>query len=803
LHERLLQGSLATRISVLFLALLLAVQLASFAALRASLTAHAQRELPTRLLEGESLLQTLIDRKSQAVTAGAQLLAADYGFREALATDDADTIVSALTNHGARIGATESALLSSEFSLRAVTTSHSREFVRLASRLAPQAARVGHASAIAVLGGVPHQTVLVPVKAPLVAGWVMMAFPLDAQLATDLRNLSGLDLTLLSRPTARDAWTVALSGLDAERVDSLASRAWQTGPAAPGAMAIVASGREVLGARAIPLGGAAAPGAGVLALVTVSLADAVRVPSDLQIALIAIDILGVAVFAFGSVVTARRVTTPLRGLADAAERLGAGDYATPMHGLRRRDEIGELSNSFERMRVSIAENQLQILRLAYWDRLTDLPNRTRLYEALVEAIDAARSRGHGSVGMILLDLDRFKHINDILGYRLGDLALVQIAERLVGVVGRPGDLVARLSGDEFAILLPDADPQQALAVARRVEQVFGAPLAVEGQRVDIGAGIGIACWPQHAPDADALLVRAEMAMYAGKKRSHGPVCYDPALDATSAQTLTLLSELRHAVESGELRLFLQPKLALADRRVVGVEALVRWQHPKRGLVPPIQFIPFAEQTGFIRVLTQWVFEEAARHWLALKELGLDLVLSVNLSTRDLVDPELPPKFEALLARHGTPPSALCLEITESAIMEDPQRALATLDRLSALGFKLSIDDFGTGYSSLAYLKRLPVDELKIDQSFVRSMEAGSDDAMIVRSTVDLAHNLGIIVVAEGVETADAWNTLRDLRCDFAQGYHMGKPMPVAELPAWIQAWNLRYAARAAGLSLPQ
>jgi EAL domain-containing protein (putative c-di-GMP-specific phosphodiesterase class I) len=291
-----------------------------------------------------------------------------------------------------------------------------------------------------------------------------------------------------------------------------------------------------------------------------------------------------------------------------------------------------------------------------------------------------------------------------------------------------------------------------------------------------------------------LLVRAEMAMYAAKRRSNGPVTYDPAIDATSAQTLTLVSELRQAVDRSELRLYLQPKLALEDRRVVGAEALVRWQHPQRGLVPPMQFIPFAEQTGFIRHLTMWVFEEAARHWQALADEGLRLRLSVNLSTRDLLDLDLPQKFAALLARHGVPAAAFCLEITESAIMDDPQRALATLDALSAMGFSLSIDDFGTGYSSLAYLKRLPVDELKIDQSFVRHMHSDHDDEMIVRSTIDLAHNLGITVVAEGVETAEAWNLLRDLKCDHAQGFHMGRPMPVGEFSAWSASWGMRRTA---------
>ena len=790
LPDRYWRGSIGVRIAALFLALLLAVQLAGFAALRASLSDHAHRVLPTKLIEGERLLQNLLDRRAQAVTDGAQLLAADYGFREALASGDADTIVSVLANHGARIGATEAALLSPGFHLRATTSAHPAELAPVASRLAAQAGASGHANTIALLGGRPYQVVLVPVKAPLLVDWVLMAFPLDAQLVSDMRNLSGLDLTLLSRTSAETPWATVLTSLGGADAQSLAGYHWVAAARDAGMTSVESRGDE-LGVRAVALGTGQSADAGVLALVSLSVEDAVRLPADLQIALVAISLVGIAVFAFGSVVAARRVTTPLRGLADAAERLGAGDYATPMRGLRRHDEIGELSQSFERMRISVGENQAQILQLAYWDPLTSLPNRARFSELLVAAIRDAAVRPAGTVAIIMLDLNRFKHVNDVLGYRVGDLVLVAVGERLSHAVAREGDVVARLSGDEFAVLLRDADPNAALTVARRIERALDEPLTLDGHSVDMGAGIGIACWPQHAQDAETLLVRAEMAMYAGKRRSNGPMVYDPAIDVTSAQTLTLLSELRQAVDRNELRLYLQPKLALHDRRLVGAEALVRWQHPTRGLVPPAQFIPFAEQTGFIRVLTMWVFEEAARHWLALNDDGIELVLSVNLSTRDLLDQDLPQKFEALLATHGVPAAAFCLEITESAIMDDPQRALATLDRLSAIGFKLSIDDFGTGYSSLAYLKRLPVDELKIDQSFVRSMQSESDDAMIVRSTIDLAHNLGITVVAEGVENIEVWDMLRELKCDQAQGFFMGRPMPVGDFPAWATGWGMR------------
>jgi diguanylate cyclase (GGDEF)-like protein len=462
-------------------------------------------------------------------------------------------------------------------------------------------------------------------------------------------------------------------------------------------------------------------------------------------------------------------------------------------GLRRDDELGHLATAFEQMRISVADKQEQILKLAYWDSLTGLPNRAQFRDAVHEAIRDAKTAivPGATVSVIMLDLDRFKHVNDVLGYRFGDLLLTRVAERLSAHSVRGGDLVARLGGDEFAVLLRDGDAELARSVAARIERAFDAPLSLEEHTVDMGAGIGLACWPQHASDADLLLNRAEVAMYCAKRRTTGPLMYDPAIDAASAQTLSLLTELRQAVIEGQLRLYLQPKLALDSGNVVGAEALVRWQHPQRGLVPPMEFIPFAEQTGFIRVLTMWVFEEAARHWQMLRSEGMNITLSVNLSTRDLLDQELPQKFDALLVKHRVPAEAFCLEITESSIMDDPQRAQATLDRLSALGFKLSIDDFGTGYSSLAYLKRLPVDELKIDKSFVLSMASDADNAKIVRSTIDLAHNLGLSVVAEGVENAIVWDMLRELNCDQAQGFHMGRPMVATEFAKWSVGWVAR------------
>ena len=806
--------SLGTRIVVLFLGLLLVVQIASFAAIRASLWNQAHRELPEQLELADSVLKNLIERRAQRLIDGAEVAAADYAFREAVATNDTETIASALANHSRRVKATEAALFNTDFSLRAASGKLQTNLGPLVARLGAHAVAEGRggsqASEIALLGGKPYQVVMVPMKAPVVVGWVLMGFPLDDELVTAMQSMSAkqLKLTLLTRNEPGAAWGVEVTRLPATQAAQLARQAWLTIPE-QGAMASVEAAGEELGVRPRWLTQRAADSApaggevGVLALTSISIDDAVRLPFFLQAALLSITLLGIAGFALGSVFTARRVTTPLRQLAESADRLGAGDFDTPMRGLTRIDELGQLAQSFERMRVNVADKQQQILKLAYWDSLTGLPNRVQFRDAVHAAIAqahaavAADATARPTVAVLMLDLDRFKHVNDVLGYRFGDLLLKRVAERLSQYNVRGDDIVARLGGGEFAVLLRHGDAALAASVAQRITRAFDAALTLEEHTVDMGAGIGMACWPEHASDADTLLSRAEVAMYAAKRKTDGPLMYHASIDAASAQTLSLLTELRSAVDRSELRLYLQPKLSLDTGRVGGAEALVRWMHPQRGLVPPMEFIPFAEQTGFIRALTMWVFEEAARHWLRLQAEGLPLVLSVNLSTRDLLDQDLPQKFDALLVKHRVPAEAFCLEITESAIMDDPQRALATLNRLSGLGFKLSIDDFGTGYSSLAYLKRLPVDELKIDKSFVLNMESDLDDAKIVRSTIDLAHNLGLTVVAEGVENAKVWDLLRELECDQAQGYHMGRPMPANEFQAWSIGWTAKQRPRPA------
>ena len=426
------------------------------------------------------------------------------------------------------------------------------------------------------------------------------------------------------------------------------------------------------------------------------------------------------------------------------------------------------------------------------DHLTDLPNRVLLRDRLEQALNSAQ-HDKRLLAILVMDLDRFKEINDTLGHYNGDRLLKQVSARLQGAVNDT-DTVARLGGDEFAIMLPKVSGiKDASEVARKIGKALQAPFGLEGLKLDVQASIGIAVFPQHGPDADTLLQRADVAMYMAKQQKSGYIIYDPKLDKHSPHRLTLMAELRHAIDADQLVLHYQPKVNIAAGQVIEVEALVRWQHPQYDLMSPDDFIPLAERTGLIKPLTIWVLTRALRQHAEWQKAGLDIGVSVNMSAHGLLDLELPDLVAGLLASHGVSPDRLILEITETTIMVDQERALQILTRLADMGVRLSIDDFGTGYSSLSYLSKLPVKEIKIDKSFVMDMIDNPKHAMIVRATIDLAHNLDLEVIGEGTCSEDVLEQLQQLGCDAAQGDYISKPLSAADLEQWSQSsgWKPR------------
>jgi len=439
----------------------------------------------------------------------------------------------------------------------------------------------------------------------------------------------------------------------------------------------------------------------------------------------------------------------------------------------------DLSEEIARREQSEQSLQHQALH----DVLTGLPNRTLLADRVQQGLAASRRDGR-PLALLLMDLDRFKEVNDTFGHHQGDLVLQEIGRRLHDSL-RESDTIARLGGDEFAVLLPLTGAAAALEATRALLRIVEQPLMLEGRSFEAGASVGIALYPEHGDDAVTLLRRADVAMYAAKRTGSGLAVYKPELDQNSPDRLALMSELRTAIEEDQLALHYQPKMDVRTGRVSGVEALVRWTHPERGMVPPSEFIPIAEETGLIRSLSLWVLDTALQQCRAWEQAGHALSVAVNLSMRNLHDDDLPDLVAERLADSGVVPDALVIEITESTLMADPERALDVIRRLNHLGVRIAIDDFGTGFSSLSYLNRLPVSELKIDQSFVRQMTRATNEATIVRSTIGLAHELGLVVVAEGIEDQRTWDLLGQLGCDLGQGYYISRPQPAGDLTRWL------------------
>jgi diguanylate cyclase (GGDEF)-like protein/PAS domain S-box-containing protein len=474
---------------------------------------------------------------------------------------------------------------------------------------------------------------------------------------------------------------------------------------------------------------------------------------------------------------------PFEAEATARRRDGT-EFEVDLH-LVPVEDGGQLTHWVAFLRdVTQTKHQVTSLRhQAMHDALTGLPNRTLLFESLDRAIDDARGT------------DRFKEVNDTFGHHFGDALLKQVAFRLRNQI-HGEDVVARLGGDEFAVVLPCvADTNEVAQRARRILGTLEQPFVIEGQVLEVGASIGIALFPAHGTDSRTLLRRADVAMYAAKQKQSGYSFHREDGSSRSPDQLALVVELRHAVERNELVAHYQPKLHMRSGLMTRAEVLVRWDHPQRGHLSPSQFIPLAERTGLIRGVTDWLLEHAIGQCRVWQDAGAPIHIAVNVSARSLLDQGLPGKVQSTLDRWGVDARFLKIEITESSIMADPAHALAILSMLQSMGVRLSIDDFGTGYSSLTHLRELPVDEIKIDKSFVMGMRRSEADAAIVRTVIDLAHNLGKQVCAEGVEDEATWRLLKELGCDLAQGYWIARPMAADDLMEWLTStsWGLARA----------
>lgn len=770
---------LRTRIIVFFVALIGLVQIAAFLLVDSANSTNARQKIESELELGERIFARLLEQNRDRLSQTARVMAADYGLREAIATNDSATAISALRNHAGRINASMTMLVSLDRNVIADTAAvdaqpHQFEFQMLIDR----AAKDGSASSIELINGHAYQLVVVPVMAPLPISWIVLGFVVDDQLASELRQLTALEVSFLEYKNGSGRWRILASTLDTQRAEIT-----QRLPGLPAAkdVHLIGEDDDQQQVRVITLDHLG--DAHLVAVLQRSVAEAIAVFDRLGNTLLALGAATLLLSIIGSVFIASSITRPLSELSSAAEKIQRGDYDEPV-ATASQDEIGVLATSLNHMREGIAAREEQILHLAYRDTLTELPNRALFNKVLAQAIQGATLGGR-IVSVLVMNLDRFRFVNESLGYGVGDHMLREVGARLARLA-RMGDVVARIGGDEFAMMIENIAPEETARTAQRILRALEPPIVYDGQPLDVGASIGVAHFPQHGGNASALLRNADIAMHVAKDSKSGYALYDPQQASHHERHLSLLGDIREAIERNELRVHYQPRISLSSSATAAVEALLRWQHPTRGMIPPAEFVPFAENTGYIRVLTRWVLEESIRQFGRWREKGIELRISVNISVRDLMNRELPDVVDGLLRKYGMPADMLCLEITESGFMEDPTHAQRVLERLHDLGVLLSIDDYGTGYSSLSYVSRLPVKELKIDRSFVKGMMQDPTTSMIVRSTIELGHGLGLKVVAEGVEDEASYRYLAQLGCDHAQGFYMSKPLPPAELEAWLR-----------------
>ena len=755
-----------TRLIIILAGLVAGALLVALAAVWVATENQLERSIERELSVSEKVFRELLDSRSTQLLQAAEVLTDDFGFKRAVSSKDRETIISALVNHGERIGAELMVLQTPDG--KEIASSHAFDELRINPRAA------GSNRELAVVEDELFQLVTVPVNAPNLIAWATLGFEVDSELAEELKSLANADISLWLE-SSND---VLASSLSQPKVSSLSETLTQSnGILDAWLLNNDFAGNEVI----LNLDS----GDAVHVVLTTSLSAATEEFTRLrwQIVLIAIAALVVAMLL--AVIIARGVSRPLQQLSGAAKKLQQGDYSETNLSLND-DEFGKLADTFGSMRKAISEREQRISYQASHDHLTNLPNR-RFFRKELEKLLHANNSGC----LLLLNIRQFRVLNDSVGQEIGDDILRQLSDRLRQCCAN-STLLARVGGDEFAILY--SFEQLAFELNSNVNQLeafLKSPFKVGDSDYRLAFNLGVVCFPEQGAEVDLLIRRAQVSVQQAKLQQSFYVEYQQGLDEQHVRRLQIIESLKDAVKDEELHLVLQPKINCQSGTVVGAEVLLRWQSEKLGFVGPDEFIPLAEQSGAITDLTDWVCRQSVellRNW---EQQGETLKLSINLSTVDLLSDALPLLFEQLIKGFPQLPQRLVLEVTESAVMQDPEKAIARLETLKRLGFSISIDDYGTGHSSLAQLRRLPVEELKVDRAFVQYLSEEAMDESIVRSTIQLAHELGLRVVAEGVEDEASWKVLQSLQCDELQGYYFSKPLAISDFKNYLTDHELK------------
>ena len=760
-----------TKLTLFLIATLLAIQASTGFATYSLIRRILIEDRVQRLIVAADQFTRQLHEMERQMAAGIRVLTLDFALRQAIAEHDHATVVSTLRNHGARVGASRMMLVEMDGTISADTA-------RLTGRfpypdLLEPAIVQGSVAIVAVMAERPVWLVVVPVLAPVPIAYVVASLPLDDELLLRLRSLAGLPPSTGLAIGGPDGWRVAAGPIDADLVAQLPPG---VGLSSVPRLIRQPAGETIFLARSLQ----SAPGGPLVAAVMAfPLSEALHPYRGLILVVVLGLSVGLVAAVAGAWLISRGVARPLELLARHTSRIAAGDYVAPP-AANRRDEIGLLSTALGNMTRAIAEREEHIRHQATHDPITELPNRS----SLSQTIDAIVGRAPAAV--IGVELPHLQEIANTVGRDLAERIMCDAAQRLATLSSdAPLGCVGERS---FALLSANSGAESALAMAGRIIELFDQPYREGDLTIDTTAAVGIALAPEHGRASALLLRRAEVALQAAQRSDQRVSLYHAETDPHRPELLSLMSELRRGLQQGDLQLFYQPKLALATGQIAGSEALVRWTHPTRGVIPPDAFIPLAEETGNIQHLTRWALRTGIAQAAEWHRTGSVSRISINLSVRDLADVELPRRVAALLSEHDLPADALVLEVTESAIMGEPDAAIAVLRRLVEQGIALAIDDFGVGQSSLAYLRRLPVSELKIDKTFVQNLARRADDRVIVQSVIELGHRMGYRVTAEGVEDERSLDLLRSYGCDEAQGYVISRPLPADR---FAKGWRTR------------
>ena len=772
-------NSFLARLLLTAIGLVVVLQAATYLAARAVIRDTVMQNARHELAVGADVFSQLLDARARQLMSSVAVLVDDFGFKEAVATGETATVQSALSNHAARIGADRAMVIDNSGRLLADSIVKGAGAAFEFPELLEEADRNGVAVANVVLDGVPYQFVVASIKAPVRIGWAGMGFQLDRNLALMLKRMTKLEISFVAEARQRNSYlATTLDPSFHSDIEQLLQS--QSGVAADAVQALLV-GNAVMLTSVKPL---ASRGYTLAAILQTPL-DSVLAPYrrlSLQLLWIALSGFGAAIGA--ALIGGRNMGQALRGLAKAAQRIARGDYATPVK-VESADEFGELARAFVQMQSAIGERERKILYQSQHDHLTGLANRSLALQMLSTTI-ASAAASNRCASVVVLDINRFKAVNDSFGHLVGDEVLQAIARRLQQSV-KQQDTCVRLDGDEFLIVLKDADREQACLVVERIYRGLTDPIHLPDVQLTVEASFGIAAYPDDGAEPETLMRRAAIAMFSAKQKGQPLAFYQAGWDESNQRRLALLRDFKVALANDGLHVVYQPKLSLRDPQYLGAEALVRWRHPQLGPLSPDEFIPLAETSGDITLLTHWMIDRVVQQIAEWLRCGLALHVSVNISALDLLETQLTDHIAATLQRYGVAARYLCLELTESSIMRETQHSLAVLQQLRGMGIRLSVDDFGTGYSSLSQLRKLPVDEIKIDKSFVLKLAESSEDGVIVRSTIELGHNMGLEVVAEGVENEPSRELLHRFGCDMVQGYLLSKPIPADDFKQWVLA----------------